>query len=178
MSAILLWEYSIQASTPNWIELDGTEPTQGKLRFKSANDNTNDTNDPLVRPGAGANYSFEKYTRVTVDTLPSIQVTDLRLLLSAYVQDSMFSTTGLTFQYDFVVLGSYATPVQPTTDGTRTTLTTAAISWDNSGTFLTSGHSPGDMWGDMVVLVLKVASTVVNGGELKDFSVVARFNEI
>lgn len=47
---------------------DNSDITSGTLRFKCADDNTNDNNNPIPIPAAGTNYSFWKhvYLRCTV----------------------------------------------------------------------------------------------------------------
>lgn len=164
MAATLTWENSTQASTPSWNAVT-------LLRFKFANDNNNDNNDPLVRPSTGNNYSYEKWCRINVTVAPAVQLTNLRLLLGSSVADSGGSTTGLALYHKFTT--TYATPIQPSSNSGYTQLTTTETTWTGASTMTTTGQ-----WGDMVVFTLEIASTVVNSGELTNFNIIARYDEI
>ncbi len=166
MAATLVWENSTSSSTPTWNSVS-------LLRFKFANDNNNDTNDPLVRPATGTAYSYEKYCRINVTVSPAVQLTNLRLVLGSDVADSGGSTTGLALYRRFT--STYATPAQPSSNSGLAQVTTTGETWPNAGTV--SSTTTGQ-WGDMVVLVLEIASTVVNSGELTSFNIIARYDEI
>ena len=156
MAATLQWQISTAAAA--------TWSTTTKLRFKSANDNTDDLNDPLVKPTAGTNYSFEKALRINVSVAPTTQLSNLRVLLSAA------PGTGLTMNYGFDA--TYSQPVGTDSAKATTTLSTTEIAWANSGNVSVTGQ-----WGDLLYLQLDVG-TGAAGGEITDFNVIARYDEI
>lgn len=157
MAATLQWEISTAATTPSWSSF-------AKLRFKTANDNTDDLNNPLVKPSSGTNYSFEKWTRINVTVAPSSQVSNLRLLLSANPD------LGITWKYGFTA--TYATPIGTVSTVATSTLTTAEVTWQNAGTKTTTGQ-----WGDLAVHQLHLGTTVA-GGEMTAINMIARYDEI
>ena len=56
----------------------GADKTSGTVRFKDADNNTVDANDPLVVPGAGSIYSYTKKLRPYMEVAPDTQVNNLR----------------------------------------------------------------------------------------------------
>ena len=59
------------AATVQIVEKNGaggtqTDKTSGTIRFKNADNSTVDTSNPMVKPGAGTDYSFEKWLRFNV----------------------------------------------------------------------------------------------------------------
>lgn len=59
------------AATVQILEKNGagpttTDKTSGTIRFKNADNATVDTGNPMVKPGAGTDYSFEKWLRLNV----------------------------------------------------------------------------------------------------------------
>lgn len=159
MVATLQWQNSTAASA--------TYSTVTKLRFKAANNNTDDLVNPLIKPTAGTNYSFEKSCRINVSVAPSTQLSNLRVLLSVHPVQ-----TGFSVYYGFQVLGSYTQPIGTVSSVATTELQTSEVSWANSGTFTTTG-----MWGDIVIFQVRLATTV-SGGESTDFTIIARYDEI
>jgi len=134
MAATVVWEISTQATTPSW-------STVTQVRFKKANNNTIDLNNPLVKPSGGSfDYSFEKVLRVDVTVAPSNQLSNGAL----YVNGTF--PTGVNMSYKWRALGSYATPVQIDAGvwATYTALTAnTAYAWSNFGTPTGTG-APGD----------------------------------
>lgn len=49
------------------------------IRYKLADDNTIDTNNPCVRPAAGTNYSFWKSIALYAATAPSVSISNVKL---------------------------------------------------------------------------------------------------
>ena len=133
----------------------GSENAVTSVRFKSADNDTADTNNPLVRPSSGTNYSFEKWIRLYVTTAPDNNLTNLR-----FHRASGTPSTGISDYYGEVsqatgykvpvgTLSSYATNPVPTT---ATTLT------NDNGTFTGTGH-----YGPWIVLQWRVASNASPG---------------
>jgi hypothetical protein len=156
MAATLTWENST-AATATWGAVT-------KLRFKAANDNTDDSINPLVRPTSGVNRSFEKACRINVTVAPSSQLSNLRVKLNLAMD------TGLTMYYGFTA--TYTQPVGTDSTVATTTLTTSEVSWTNSGTKTGTGQ-----WGDLFYTQIDVATNAA-GGEITDNQFVAVYDEI
>lgn len=56
----------------------GSNPTVTSMRMKSADNDTADTNNPLVKPTSGTNYSYEKWLRLFCSVAPSNVVNNFR----------------------------------------------------------------------------------------------------
>ena len=70
------------AATVQIVEKNGaggtqTDKTSGTIRFKNADNSTVDTNDPLVKPTSGTDYSFEKWIRFNVSGGSYTQITNI-----------------------------------------------------------------------------------------------------
>jgi hypothetical protein len=100
-----------------------TWTTVTSVRFKSADNDTADTANPLVKPGSGGtNYSFEKWFRLNCTVAPSNVINNLR-----FHRSSGSPSTGISDYYGernrttegFVTpvgtVSSYATDPVPTT---------------------------------------------------------------
>ena len=72
------------AATVDIVERNGstgtaTTKTSGTVRFKNADDAAVDSNDPLVIPGAGADWSYEKWLRLQIGgTGPSDKIDNVQ----------------------------------------------------------------------------------------------------
>lgn len=100
------------AATVEIREWNGTSPgtpttkTSGTIRFKNADDANVDLNNPIVRPGAGSIYSYEKALRLYIGaTGPTGSITSPR----AFSDGSNGFGTGVTMKAGIV--GAYAQPV-------------------------------------------------------------------
>lgn len=162
MTAVLKWKNSVGA-TATW-------STVTKLRFKSADNNTDDSNDPLVKPTTGTNYSYEKYCQIHVTTAPGTSLSNLKLLSSVNFGGTG-AYKGLSLWYGFVT--TYAAPVQTHLVATNT-LGTTEISWSNAGTL---GTATTGAWGDTAVFQVGIGNTA-SGGEITDWNITARYDEI
>ena len=154
-----------------------TDKTSGTVRFKNANDTNVDLNDPLVVPGSGQEYGFEKWLRLQItDAGGFTQIDNLR----AYSDGANNFGTGVKVWY--ATDSAFQTPVVPDEgqdppkfNGPSTgspgddmadlfTATSGApIDMDalNTGPF-TDG-SPAEHIGDFLVLVMEVETTASNG---------------
>jgi len=132
-----------------------TQVDGGNLRFKVADDANVDLNDPIVIPGSGSNYSYEKWLRFNVTVAPTNQITNLQF----YTDGANGMGTGVSMWAKAVT--SYATPALITS----TSAYTDAFSY-TSGSSLNLGAGPytgtGEI-GDHAVLGLEVASTASQG---------------
>lgn len=143
------------------------------LRFKSALDNTNDNNDPLIIPSAGTNYSYDKACRVAVTGGTFTQLSNLRLRV-----DTDPIGTGLDLFYGFT--GTYAQP-SGATDSTIAVTDFGGstnygwLSGDSSGHTMDSNNT--GQWGDLVYFQIDIGTTA-SAGEITDFTITARYDEI
>jgi hypothetical protein len=152
-----------------------TDKTTGTVRFKNADNATVDLNDPLVVPGAGQEYSFEKVLRLEVtDEGGMTQIDNLR----AYSDGSNDFGTGIKVWY--AVTGVYIQPVipdeafdppqspaagSPKEDMADFFATTSGAPIDmdaiNTGPF--TNTSPTEEIGDYLFLVMEVETTASQG---------------
>ena len=96
-----------------------TDKTSGTVRFKKADDANVDINNPLVKPSAGNDRSYEKWLRARIgSTGPIGQITNLQL----YSSGSLGS--GAVVYARTTNPGVYATPVIPANDTAGTDLST------------------------------------------------------
>lgn len=147
------------AATVTIVEKNGaggtqTDKTGGTIRFKKADNSTVDLINPLVKPGAGSDWSFEKWLRANVAGTYT-QITNLR----AYSDGSSGMGTGVNIWAK--VVATYATPAL----GTNSTGYTNFFTY-TSGSALTLGAGPltgtGEK-GDHMVMLCEVASTASGG---------------
>ncbi len=132
-----------------------TDKTSGNVRFKTADNATVDLANPIVKPGAGSNWSFEKWLRLNVTGGSYSQITSIR----AYMDGANGFGTGISLWARAVA--SYATPAL----GTSSAGYTNAFSF-TSGSPLSLGAGPftgtGEK-GDHLVMLAEVASTASGG---------------
>lgn len=148
------------AATVQIIEKNGaggtpTDKTSGQIRFKNADNATVDTSNPMVKPGAGTDYSFEKWIRLNVSGGTYTEITNIK----AYMDGSSGLGTGVTLYAKAVA--SYATPAEATgTAGYADAFTYT------SGSPLSLGAGPytstGEK-GDHLVMMLAVDTTASGG---------------
>lgn len=134
-----------------------TDKTSGTIRFKNADNATVDTANPMVIPGAGSDYSFEKWLRLKIGgTGPSVQISNLKF----YTDGANGLGTGVLLWAKAVA--SYATPAEATSTSGYTNAFTYT-----SGSSLSLGAGPystiNTEMGDHCVLMLEVQSTATQG---------------
>lgn len=148
------------AATVQIIEKNGaggtaTDKTSGNIRFKNADNATVDTSNPMVKPGAGVDYSFEKWLRFNVSGGTYTEITNIK----AYMDGANGLGTGVTLYAKAVT--SYATPAE----ATATTGYADAFTY-TSGSPLSLGAGPytstGEK-GDHLVMMLTVGTTASGG---------------
>lgn len=148
------------AATVQIIEKNGaggtpTDKTSGQIRFKNADNATVDTANPMVKPGAGTDYSFEKWLRLNVTGGTYTEITNIK----AYMDGANGLGTGVTLYAKAVA--SYATPAE----ATGTAGYTDAFTY-TSGSPLSLGAGPYSSTGekgDHLVLMLAVGTTASGG---------------
>lgn len=132
-----------------------TDKTSGTIRLKKADNSTVDLLNPLVKPGAGSDWSFEKWTRLNVTGGTYSQMSNLR----CYTDGANGLGTGINLWLKAVA--SYATPVQ----GSSSAGYTNAFAF-TSGAPLSLGAGPftgtGEK-GDHAVFLGEVTSSAAGG---------------
>lgn len=148
------------AATVQIVEKNGaggtaTDKTSGNIRFKNADNATVDTANPLVKPGAGTDYSFEKWLRMNVTGGTYTEITNIKI----YSDGSNGLGTGVNLYAKAVA--SYATPAEATSTAGYTDFFTY-----NSGAALSLGAGPytstGEK-GDHCVMIMTVGTTASGG---------------
>ena len=133
----------------------GTDKTSGNIRFKNADNATVDTSNPMVKPGAGVDYSFEKWLRFNVSGGTYTEITNVK----AYMDGGNGLGTGVTLYAKAVT--TYATPAE------ATSITGYADAFTyTSGSPLTLGAGPFTSTGekaDHLVMMLTVGTTASGG---------------
>lgn len=162
------------AATVQIIEKNGaggtpTDKTSGQIRFKNADNATVDTANPMVKPGAGTDYSFEKWLRLNVTGGTYTEITNIK----AYMDGANGLGTGVTLYAKAVA--SYATPAE----ATGTAGYTDAFTY-TSGSPLSLGAGPytstGEK-GDHLVMMMAVGTTA-SGGITSSETLTISYDEI
>lgn len=148
------------AATVQIVEKNGaggttTDKTSGNIRFKNADNSTVDLVNPMVKPGAGTDYSFEKWLRLSVTGGTYTQIDNIK----AYSDGGNGLGTGVGLYAKAVA--SYTTPAEATSTSGYTDFFT-----------YTSG-SPLDLGGDgstgtgekgnHLVMIMTVGTTASGG---------------
>lgn len=132
-----------------------TDKTSGTIRFKTADNATVDLVAPITKPGAGTNYSYEKWLRLNVSGGTYTQITNVKW----YSDGSNGMGTGIGLYAKAVA--SFATPALATaTTGYADffTYTSGSPLSLGAGPFTSTGEK-----GDHAVMMCTVASTASGG---------------
>ena len=145
-----------------------TGKTSGTVRFKNADDANVDLIDPLVVPGSGREYSFEKWLRLEItDAGGFTQIDNLR----AYSDGTNSFGAGVKLWY--AVSGTYMQPVVPDEADDPPRSAAAGSPVENMADFFASSSaapidldgintgpftdgSPAEEIGDWLVMVMEV----------------------
>lgn len=148
------------AATVQIVEKNGaggtqTDKTSGTIRFKNADNSTVDTSNPMVKPPAGTDYSFEKWLRFNVSGGTYTEISNIK----AYSDGANGLGTGIGLYAKAVT--AYSTPAE----ATATTGYTSFFTY-TSGSALTLGAGPytstGEK-GDHLVMIMTVDNTATGG---------------
>ena len=152
-----------------------TDKTSGTIRFKNADDAAVNLSDPLVVPGSGQEYSYEKWLRLEItDAGGFTQISNLR----AYSDGANGFGTGVKLWY--AVTGAYIQPVVPSEAADPPQSAAAGSPVENMADFFATSQgspidldginvgpftdgSPSESIGDFLVLVMEVEPTASNG---------------
>lgn len=135
----------------------GTDKTSGTVRFKTADDQTVDTNARMQVPDAGTNYSYTKQLRFYFSTGPSVDITNLR----AYSDGSNTFGNGVGVQYTLPG-NTWGANINTNISGTDLFTKTSGSPIDMDATN-TGPHTSTGYKGDLLRLQLTVASTASPG---------------
>ena len=135
-----------------------TQVDGGTMRFKAADDDTANTSNPLVIPGAGSIYSYIKQIRFKCTVAPSNLVDNLKF----YTDGSNGLGTGVGITGKTYVAGSY---INPATQGqTQLSGTTNIFTYTSGSPLAVSGSTSGTgLFSDIIALQMDVASTAGQG---------------
>lgn len=125
------------------------------IRFKAADNDTADTNNPLVKPTSGTNYSYEKWLKLQVTVAPDNSLTNLR-----FHRSSGTPSTGITDLYGEVSQASgYVVPVGTASSVATTSMpTSATVLTNNNGTQTTTGQ-----YGPWIVIQWQISTSASAG---------------
>lgn len=149
-ATVLIREKNTAGETP-------TDKTSGTIRYKQADNATVDANNPLVKPSAGSQRSFEKWLRLDITVGPTGSITSPVF----YTDGTNSYGTGISAFIRTTNPGAFATPATPGNDSAGTDMFTytagspKAIDVANAGPF----SGTGDI-ADYMVLWLTLATTV------------------
>jgi hypothetical protein len=134
-----------------------TAKTAGTIRFKNADNNAVDSNNPMVIPTSGSDWSFEKWLSLRITgTKPADNISNLRF----YTDGTIGFGTGITVWARSAT--AFSAPAEPTTS---TGLTTAGAFTSGSPLSLAGGPWSGTSTfvGSSVVLSMEVTSAATVG---------------
>ena len=148
------------AATVQILEKNGagpttTDKTAGTIRFKNADNATVDLVNPMVKPGAGSDWSFEKWVRFNVS---GGSYTEIRNIV-AYTDGSSGWGSGINLWWKGVA--AYATPAEGTSSAGYTdgfTYVSGAPLTLGAGPFTSTGEK-----GNHLVMLAEVQSTATAG---------------
>jgi len=148
------------AATVQLIEKNGaggtaTDKTSGSIRFKNADNSTVDLVAPMVKPGSGSDWSFEKWVRLNITGGSYTQITNIK----AYTDGSSGFGTGVNLWAKAVT--AYSTPAEATAStgyANAFTYTSGAPLSLGAGPYTGTGEK-----GDHLVMVMEVQSTASGG---------------
>ena len=139
----------------------GADKTSGTVRFKNADNNVVDFNDPLVVPDAGSIWSYTKKLRVYMEAPPDTQINNLRW----YTDGGNGFGTGVSAKVKNLGVtwgDNYKTEMG---GGSDLFGYTSVSPFDGDGTDTGPFDSGNDdsYFGDLVELQMAVASTASHG---------------
>jgi hypothetical protein len=146
----------------NTVSETATDKTSGTVRFKVADDSNVDNNNPMVKPGAGTNFSFRKYLRGDITVSPAGSITNWK-----FYTDGAQSNTGVVQYAKTTNPGTYSTPVVETaitgyTDAfTYNSGAPKQLDAVNTGPYTATGD-----FGDYLLMCMTVGTTVTAPGTL------------
>jgi hypothetical protein len=132
-----------------------TDKTGATVRFKNADNSTVDLVAPMVKPGAGSDWSFEKWLRMNVTGGTYTQITGVK------VYSDGANGLGAGINVWAKAVAAYATPAEGTAStgyANLFTFTSGAALSLGAGPFTGTGEK-----GDHAVLLCEVTSAAAGG---------------
>lgn len=144
------------------------------IRFKRADDDTQDANDPIPKPVAGSNYSWRKSLKLYSDVGPDNTLENLRFFSEGQALGAGRTILiAVSATYTQGSSGDESTPISAVDVDTYTTGAPLTI---NAGEVFSSGET-GDGTQDFVVLQAAVDSTASPGNVTNAKGLVYRYDE-
>jgi len=155
---------TVQIVEKNGTAGTNTQKDSGTIRFKNADNATVDTNNPLVVPTAGTEFSYEKWTRLKVTVAPDTNISNLK-----FYTDGANGWTGVGLHAKAVA--TYATPALATsTAGYTNAFTYTSGSALDLGTAAVTGTGEKGSHAVMIMTVGTSASAGVLTAETATYS--------
>lgn len=135
-------------------DVDGTS-----IRYKQADNDTVDANNPIPIPGAGTNYSWIKHMRFNCTVAPANAINNLKV----YSDGASGLGTGMDLLCKTVASGSYVNPVSNA--ATLVTGQTSVFTYTSGSPLAVTGSiaaTTGE-FGDYLLSQFSVASTAAQG---------------
>ena len=107
---------TVQIHEKNGAGGTGTNKTSGTITLCNADTPTPGSNNPMVIPGAGVDYSYEKWLRLNVTVAPDTNISNLKF----YTDGASGYGTGVTLYAKAVA--TYAQPAEATSTAGYTRL--------------------------------------------------------
>lgn len=168
MSATVAWQTTVAATDTGW-----AAPASNKLVYKAANDNTDDLNNPLIKPSGATPYnSYFKPLKIVVGgTYTSL--TNLRVLLSA-----AYSPATVQMWYKFSASYIDPTASQPPASTTGyTQMSTSPANW-TGGDGPIGPNAATDPWGQFLYAFIRLVDNTVTAQQYTGTNIIARYDEI
>lgn len=147
------------------------------IRFKRADEDLQDSNNPIPIPNSGANYSWRKSIKLRILTDPDTEIRNLR-----FYSEGQSLGTGRSLR---AKQASTYTQASSSDEGTELsgsvdvdTYTTSSPLVLEAGQVLANGAAPGEGSQDFVELQAKIDSTAIAGGSANAKGLVYRYDEL
>lgn len=142
-----------------------TDKTSGTIRFKNADNSTVDTNNPMVKPTSGSDWSWKKWIGFNVTGGSYTQITNIK----AY-SDGSNGWTGVNL-WAKASTSTYSTPAEETTSTGYSNFfgyTSGSALTIGSGTYSSTGVK--GLYLEMAMEVLSTAGAGTLSGETLSYS--------
>jgi hypothetical protein len=152
----------------------GTPTTATNVRFKTADDCTQDTNNPMVKPAAGSNYSYKKTIYLNADSTPSSIINNIKLF-----SDGALGWTGVTVGVKAATSYAQATGT-PGTTGDSLAGTSDLFTYTTGSPLALTGTISNPSTGKVsqYVEMQAVVSTSAVAGALAAETITFRYDEV
>jgi hypothetical protein len=152
----------------------GTPTTASNIRFKTADDATQDTNNPMVKPSSGTNYSYKKTVYLNAVDSPSSVINNIKLYC-----DGSLAWTGVTVTVNASTTYAQATGTAGTT-GAQLSGTPLFANYTAGGMLSLTGSISNPSTGKIsqIVELQAVVSTSAVAGALPTETITFQYDEV